>query len=135
LHCSEHSFANILNDARWPFLAGGWNNEKQKRFDSWGTAPPRKGDLMMEILIISAIAGMSLGLRFKVFALVPMVFLATTVIVGSTATGGGLAADALMAFGAVASLEIGYLAGVILRGFVLLHLPSLYRHRNPLLNG
>jgi hypothetical protein len=98
---------------------------------------PRKGDVMTEILIIGAISGMLLGLRFKVFVLVPTALLATMVIVGAGAASGlGPVAIALRVLGGVASLQIGYVAGVLLHVMVLAHLPSHYRRREPkILNG
>jgi len=85
---------------------------------------------MAEILIIGAIAGMLLGLRFKVFVLAPVVFLATMVIIGiGAASSHGPVMIALMALGAVVSLQIGYVAGVLLQVMVLAYLPSLYRRR------
>jgi len=93
---------------------------------------------MVELLIISAIAGILLGLRFKVFVLVPaVVLLAAMVVLGAGAVGGrGLVSTGLMVLGAVASLQIGYVAGVLLQITVLARLPSRYRRREPeILNG
>jgi H+/Cl- antiporter ClcA len=92
---------------------------------------------MIEVLIIGATAGMLLGLRFKVFVLGPVMLLATMIIIGTgTASGRWPVAIALLVLEAVASLEIGYVAGVLLRAKVLAHLWSLDRRREPeILNG
>jgi len=91
----------------------------------------------MEILIIGAISGMLLGLRFKVFILVPATLLATTVIIAAATAGGhGPVAIALMVLGGAASLQVGYVGGILLYVMVLAHLPSLHHRREPgMLNG
>ena len=74
---------------------------------------------MIIFLIIGTIAGIMLGVSFKVLVLVPAILLATAVI---TVT--GIASDdeawtiALTVFGTAASLQIGYFAGSILCGMV-----------------
>ena len=88
---------------------------------------------MVELLIISAIAGILLGLRFKVFVLVPaVVLLAAMVVLGARAVSGqGPVPTALLVLGAVASLQIGYVGGALLQITVLARLPSRYRRREP----
>jgi hypothetical protein len=82
---------------------------------------------MTEILIIGGIAGIVLGLRFKVLVLVPAVLLAAMIIIGTgIAIGQGPVTIALMVLGAVAPLQIGYLTSVLLRAMVL---QSLYPGR------
>ena len=80
---------------------------------------------MMVFLIISTIAGMMIGLRFKVFVLGPATLLATA---AATVTGIGSSHEAktiaLTAFGTMASLQIGYFAGRILLPWFL----RTYRH-------
>jgi hypothetical protein len=92
---------------------------------------------MMEILIIGAISGMLLGIRFKVFILVPATLLATMVIIGAaTASGHGPVAIVLMVLAGAASLQVGYVGGVLLDVMVLAHLPLRHRRREPgVLNG
>jgi hypothetical protein len=67
------------------------------------------------IFIGCAIAGILLGLRFKVFVLVPAFLLATAIVIPS---GHGLRATALMVFVAVVLIQIGYIAGGDLRVLV-----------------
>ncbi len=70
---------------------------------------------MIAFLIVSAIAGMMLGLRFKVFVLGPATLLATA---AATVIGIGSSHEAktiaLTVFGTTASLQIGYFTGCIL---------------------
>ena len=67
---------------------------------------------MVVFLSIGTIAGILLGLRFNVFVLVPAILLATGVIVAS---GHEPKMTALTVFGTAVSLQIGYLAGCIVR--------------------
>ena len=67
------------------------------------------------IFIGCAIAGILLGLRFKVFVLVPACLLATAIVITS---GHGLRATALIVFVAVVLVQIGYIAGSVLRVLV-----------------
>ena len=64
------------------------------------------------IFIGCAIAGILLGLRFKIFVLVPACLLATAIVIPS---GHGPWATALMVFVAVVLIQIGYIAGSVLR--------------------
>jgi hypothetical protein len=64
------------------------------------------------IFIGCAIAGILLGLRFKIFVLVPACLLATAIVIPS---GHGPRATALMVFVAVVLIQIGYIAGSVLR--------------------
>jgi hypothetical protein len=80
---------------------------------------------MVVFLIVSTIAGVILGLRFKVFVLGPATLLATVAItVTGIASGHDARAIALTVFGTTASLQIGYFAGCILHAMVLGHLPA-----------
>ncbi len=80
---------------------------------------------MIVFLIVSAIAGMMIGLRFKVFVLGPATLLA---MAAATVTGIGSSHDAktiaFTVFGTMASLQIGYFAGRILWPWFL----RTYRH-------
>ncbi len=67
---------------------------------------------MIVFLAIGTIAGILLGLRFKVFVLVPAILIATIVIIAS---GHELKVTALTVFGTVVALQIGYIAGCVLR--------------------
>jgi hypothetical protein len=76
---------------------------------------------MIVFLAIGTIAGILLGLRFKVFVLVPAILLATVVIIAS---GHELKVTALTVFGTVVSLQIGYIVGCVLRVMAPEHLPA-----------
>jgi len=66
--------------------------------------------------LISLLAGMVLGQRFKVLALVPAMVVSLLAAIGvEIVRHGGLGPTVLMAALAVASLQIGYLAGVGIR--------------------
>jgi hypothetical protein len=67
-----------------------------------------------------AIAGILLGLRFKVLVLVPACLLATAIVILS---GHGLRETALMVFVAVVLIQIGYIAGGLLRVLVAGRMP------------
>jgi hypothetical protein len=70
----------------------------------------------MALPLISLLMGMVLGQRFKVLVLVPALAFVLVVAVGAgVARVQGLWPTALMAAGAVASLQIGYLGGTGLR--------------------
>ena len=70
---------------------------------------------MLVFLITATIAGVLLGLRFKVFALIPATLLAAGVVI---VTGGGLGVVALTVFGTAVLLQIGYFAGRVVRFYV-----------------
>ena len=66
--------------------------------------------------LISLLAGMVLGQRFKVLALVPAFAISALVVIGiGTAHSEALGHTVLLAALAVASLQIGYLVGVAIR--------------------
>ena len=65
---------------------------------------------MAIFLITGAIVGIILGLRFKVLVLVPAILLATIVIVLSESDH-----KLLTLVGTVASLQMGYIAGSVIR--------------------
>jgi hypothetical protein len=85
---------------------------------------------MVVFLIIGTIAGILLGQLFKSFVLVPATLLATAVVITTIgfANGLGLGMIALIVFGAVASLQIGYIVGCVLHAVALPALTTL-RHR------
>jgi hypothetical protein len=88
----------------------------------------------MTLLIISLLMGMVLGQRFKVLVLVPaMVFVLLVAIGEGTARAEGLWPTALLAMVAIASLQIGYLAGT---GIRYLHVAArTNRHRTGFQGG
>ena len=66
--------------------------------------------------LISLLAGMVLGQRFKVLAVVPAIAVSSLVAIGfGIAHSEGLGGMVLLAALAVASLQIGYLVGVAIR--------------------
>jgi hypothetical protein len=71
-------------------------------------------------VVISLVAGIALGQRFKILILVPVMSLA---LVGTIAAGVARADNvwsiALMAIAVVTALQIGYLIGIWLRSFIV----------------
>ena len=63
---------------------------------------------MMLFFIIGALAGVLLGLRFKVFILVPFILILACAII---ATGGGWKAIVLTALATAVLIQIGYILG------------------------
>jgi hypothetical protein len=70
---------------------------------------------MMMFLIICTIGGILLGLRFKVFVLVPTILVAAGAII---MTGNSFKVIALTLLATVALLQIGYVAGCVIRAHV-----------------
>jgi hypothetical protein len=69
---------------------------------------------MMIFIIIGTIAGILLGLRFKVFVLVPAILIAACAII---VTGHGLKAIVLTVLATAALLQIGYILGCVVRAY------------------
>jgi hypothetical protein len=70
---------------------------------------------MLVLLAMGIIAGILLGLLFKVLVLVPAILLATAVItVFGFAKGLGFGMIALNVFGAAVSLQVGYIVGAFI---------------------
>jgi len=67
---------------------------------------------MLVFIILGAISGILLGLRFKVFVLVPAILLAMGVLIASSHE---LKMITLIVFGTAVSLQMGYLVGCIVR--------------------
>jgi hypothetical protein len=78
---------------------------------------------MLVFLIAGAIAGVLLGLRFKVLVIVPASLLAAIMII-ATGSGQQLGAFILTLLVTLASLQIGYVVGSILRALVRARLPA-----------
>jgi hypothetical protein len=78
---------------------------------------------MATFLVSGAVVGVILGLRFRVLVLVPAILLATVAIILS---GGGhkLSMIVLTLVGTVVLLQIGYIAGSVLRSFARPYLPE-----------
>ena len=83
---------------------------------------------MAVFLVSGAIIGVFLGLRFKVLVLVPASVLAIVVIILSE-SGNELSVIVLTLVGTLVSLQIGYLAGGILRYLGRSYLPGRTRYR------
>jgi hypothetical protein len=74
---------------------------------------------MMPLIATVMLIGATLGLRFKVFVLLPATFLSTLVIVSSgIAHSDSYSSILLDAIFVIAALQIGYLAGSAAVGFV-----------------
>jgi hypothetical protein len=86
---------------------------------------------MAIFLVTGVIIGILLGLRFKVLVLVPASVLATIVII-IIARGQELSVIALTLIGTLVALQMGYLAGSVLRFLARTYLPRLTRIRGPL---
>jgi hypothetical protein len=83
---------------------------------------------MLVFLTSGAIAGVLLGIRFKVLVLVPASLLAAVIVVAN-GSGQQLGAVVLTLLGTVASLQIGYVVGSILRALVRARLPAAKSHK------
>ena len=83
---------------------------------------------MAVFLVAGVIIGILLGLRFKVLVLVPASVLAAVVIILSE-SGHELSVIVLTLVGTLVSLQMGYLAGGILRYLVRAYLPAWTRYR------
>jgi hypothetical protein len=79
-------------------------------------------------LVTGAIIGILLGLRFKVLVLVPASVLAT-VVVFVNGSGDKLSVIALTLVGTLVSLQVGYIAGSVLRFLAHAYLPAWMRDR------
>ena len=78
---------------------------------------------MVVFLITGAIAGLMLGLRFRIFVLVPTVVLATLVIIVS-GSGHKLSVIVLTVVGTAVSLQLGYIVGCFLPLLARAYLPA-----------
>jgi hypothetical protein len=71
---------------------------------------------MITLVIIGAIAGAVLSIRFRVLALVPAILVATVIVIMlGHHIGQHLGAIALTALATIASLQIGYMLGCVAR--------------------
>ena len=83
---------------------------------------------MAVFLIAGAIIGTLLGLRFKVLVLVPASLLATVVVIVS-GRDHKLSMIVLTLVGTLVSLQVGYIAGSVLRFLAQPYLPAWMRDR------
>jgi hypothetical protein len=81
---------------------------------------------MAVFLVTGAIIGILLALRFKVLVLVPASVLATVVII-INGSGGELSVIVLTVVGTLVVLQMGYLAGSLLRYLARSYLPGWTR--------
>ena len=91
---------------------------------------------MVTFVVIGAIAGALMSMRLKVLALIPVIFVATVVVILiGHHIGQHVLAIALYALATIAALQIGYMLGCVVRAKVpaypavanALHLPSAVR--------
>jgi hypothetical protein len=85
---------------------------------------------MAVFLVTGAIIGILLGLRFKVLVLVPASVLATVVII-IIESSQKLGVIVLTLIGTLVALQLGYLAGSILRYLARSYLSGWTRYRPP----
>ena len=86
-----------------------------------GVPPTGDGGIMEAFLIVGTIAGILVGLRFKVFALFPVILLVAGVII---VTGHGLKVTTLTVLSTVALLQMGYLVGCAVRAYFGTYTPA-----------
>jgi hypothetical protein len=82
---------------------------------------------MVVFLITGAIIGVLLGLRFKVLVLVPASVLAAIAVIVNGR--GDLSVIVLTLVGTLVSLQVGYIAGSIIRFLAHAYLPAWMRDR------
>ena len=94
----------------WPYLipVKAWEQKNQEACFILGIG----GGTMMLFLIIGALAGVLLGLRFKVLILIPCILIIACAIV---ATGDGLKAITLTILATAVLIQIGYVLGLVVR--------------------
>lgn len=80
---------------------------------------------MMLFLIIGTLAGVLLGLRFKVFVVIPFMLIIACAII---ATGDGLKTIALTILATAVLVQIGYVLGLVVRVWAGRY---LRRRKNP----
>jgi hypothetical protein len=71
---------------------------------------------MLVFFAVGTVAGLLLGLRFKLFVLVPAILIATLAIVLSSR---GLRVIVFTEVGTVALLQVGYIGGCVLRAILM----------------
>lgn len=92
--------------------------------------------MTLELAIISVLAGIALGLRYKVFVLVPAVTLTIMFAVMSGIAHGDRLWSILLAMAILATaVQFGYLAGIMIRAVVGSIFASLVGGRNPQFNS
>ena len=97
------------------------NKKARNSFYTWGI----QGGTMMLFLIIGTLAGVLLGLRFKVFVVIPFMLIIACAII---ATGDGLKTIALTILATAVLVQIGYVLGLVVRVWAGRY---LRRRKNP----
>lgn len=79
---------------------------------------------MIVYLVIGTLAGVGLGLRFKVLVLFPAMLLAAVVTISAgIASGHASSAIALALFGTLLSLQFGYVVGCVVQAYLPIRTP------------
>jgi len=92
--------------------------------------------MTLELAIISMLAGIALGLRYKVFVLVPAVTLTITFAVMAGIAHGDRLWSILLAMATLGTaVQFGYLAGIMIRAAVGSICASILGGRNPQFNS
>ncbi len=92
--------------------------------------------MTLELAIISMLAGIALGLRYKVFVLVPAVGLTIMFAVMSGIARGDRVWSILLAMAILGTaVQFGYLAGIMIRAAVGSICTSILGGRNPEFNS
>ena len=92
--------------------------------------------MILELAIISMLAGIALGLRYRVFVLVPAVTLAIAfAVIGGIAHGDRLWLILLAMAILGTAVQFGYLAGIMIRAAVGAIFASIIGGRNPQFNS
>jgi hypothetical protein len=134
----------IVLPSEWPRLAAGrtiCSDTSQEGYRGEGVRfliilelhfhLPAGGAMALELAVISAVVGAVLGLRYKVLILVPAIMFALmfAALVGIARTDSALSVVLLMAT-AGAAVQIGYLAGIVIRAVIEWACALLVRNRN-----
>lgn len=92
--------------------------------------------MTLQLAVISVLAGLALGLRFKVFVLAPAVTLAMIfAITGGVAHGDHLGSIVLAMVILGTAVQFGYLTGIAIRAAARPIFASIIGGRNPQLNS
>jgi NADH:ubiquinone oxidoreductase subunit 6 (subunit J) len=92
--------------------------------------------MTLELAIISMLAGIALGLRYKVFVLVPAVTLTITFAVMAGIAHGDRGWSILLAMATLGTaVQFGYLAGIMIRAAVGSICSSILGGRDPQFNS
>ena len=107
----------------------GWNEMGERGYPFKRPSFGGTGDIVLVFLIIGTMAGILIGLRFSVFALIPATLLATVAIIVTDQHGPKIIA--LTVLGTAVLLQIGYIAGCVVRFYARRYLEGA-RDRYPI---